>query len=118
MEIITINDDSDKECNLESNNLNEADLESNNSNKSDLNSNEDQMIISRKNSFINININDSNSWTKKENSIQASCSYTLIEDSDQESYTPIEDLDKTSHTDTSIKNQSRAYLDYHQSIRD
>ncbi|CAG8823704.1 8140_t:CDS:2, partial [Racocetra persica] len=51
MEIITINDDSDKECNLESNNSNKTDLESNNSNENDLNSNEDQMIISRENSF-------------------------------------------------------------------
>ncbi|CAG8836054.1 10222_t:CDS:2 [Racocetra persica] len=33
MEIITINDDSDKEYNLEFNNSNEADLESNNSMK-------------------------------------------------------------------------------------
>ncbi|CAG8848336.1 36365_t:CDS:1, partial [Racocetra persica] len=41
MKIITINDDSDKECNLESNNSNKANLESNNLNKNDLNSNED-----------------------------------------------------------------------------
>ncbi|CAG8846298.1 7242_t:CDS:1, partial [Racocetra persica] len=46
IEIITINDDSNKEYNLESNNSNETDFESNNSNKSDLNSNEDRMIIS------------------------------------------------------------------------
>ncbi|CAG8736712.1 4728_t:CDS:2, partial [Racocetra fulgida] len=123
--MIIINDDSDTS--------NEYDLGSSISN-------EDKMLISRENSFMNTDVDvpvQQNSWIEKEkwrpsnldnhevvdltqegslfeDSSQASCSYTLIDESDQEGYLPTEDSNKESQT--SIKSQSRAYLDHHKPI--
>ncbi|CAG8725075.1 34899_t:CDS:2, partial [Racocetra persica] len=81
MNMIIINDDNDI-----------SDLESSISN-------EDKMFISRENSFMNTDVG-----SLFEDSSQASCFYTLIEESDQESYSPAEDSNKESQK--SIKSQS------------
>ncbi|CAG8655519.1 13786_t:CDS:2, partial [Dentiscutata heterogama] len=97
IDTIIINDDSDDECNLLSSANNSKDQMVISRESSFL----DKMIISRENSFINANDNEiivSQTREKgKGHSNPASCSYTFIEDSDQESYAPIEDLDQESY---------------------
>ncbi|CAG8623893.1 16888_t:CDS:2, partial [Cetraspora pellucida] len=103
MNMIIINDNNDT-----------SDLESNISNK-------DKMLISRENSFMNTDVDYEVIDLTYEDSLfedssQASCSYTLIEKSDQEGYSSTEDSNKESQK--SIKSQSHAYLDYHKPICD